>query len=122
MLEIPHVYHLALAEDWDAHPDEPYTVSTIGRTLAEEGFIHMSLARQAQGVADSFYRGRDVVLLRVDPARVDSRIQFDHVPDADDDFPHLYGPLQRAAVVAATRVPMREDGTHDLAGLLPEPI
>ena len=28
-------------------------------------------------------------------------------------FPHLYAPLSLAAVLSATRLPLREDGGHD---------
>ncbi|WP_062297367.1 DUF952 domain-containing protein [Demequina maris] len=122
MLEIPHLYHLAIAAEWDPQATEPYTVSTLGRTLEEEGFIHLSLARQVAGVGAAFYGGQDVVLLRVDPAKVRSRVEFEQVPEAGDAFPHLYGPIPREAVVSATPVPRRADGTLDFTGLLPEPI
>ncbi|WP_062529053.1 DUF952 domain-containing protein [Demequina rhizosphaerae] len=122
MLEIPHLYHLATASEWDADATEPYTVSTLGRSLEEEGFIHLSLARQVAGVAEAFYRDQDVVLLRIDPAKVTARVQFEDVPEAGDAFPHLYGPIPREAIVSATPVPRAADGTLDFTGLLPEPI
>ncbi|WP_062522829.1 DUF952 domain-containing protein [Demequina silvatica] len=122
MLEIPHVYHLALAEEWDPTATEPYTVSTIGRTLEQEGFIHLSLARQVQGVADAFYGGRNAVLLRIDPAKVRARVEFEEVPEVGDAFPHLYGPIPREAIVSATPVPFGPDGRHDFSGQLPDPI
>ncbi|WP_082096657.1 DUF952 domain-containing protein [Demequina gelatinilytica] len=122
MLEIPHLYHLAVAAEWDPASTADYTTSTIGRSLADEGFIHLSLARQVEGVAQAFYADRDVVLLEIDPAKVTARVQFERVPDADDAFPHLYGPIPRAAIVAATPVPRGTGGALDFDGLLPDPI
>ncbi|MDN4475755.1 DUF952 domain-containing protein [Demequina sp. SYSU T00192] len=122
MLEIPHLYHLATAAEWDPAATEPYTVSTLGRSLEDEGFIHLSLARQVAGVGAAFYGGQDVVLLRVDPAKVRSRVEFEAVLGSDDKYPHLYGPIPREAIVSATPVPRGEDGVLDFTGLLPEPI
>ena len=52
-----HLFHLALASDWAAAQEAgDYRVSTRGRTLEQEGFIHASYAHQVQGVRDAFYR------------------------------------------------------------------
>lgn len=97
------LYHLALRADWDAHPTEPYTTSTVGRSLAEQGFIHCSFQRQVQQTADSFYRDRDdVVVLTIDQARVPSPIRVENLEGGEEKFPHIYGPLPRDAVVAVT--------------------
>ena len=51
------IYHIAEAADWEqAQRDGQYTMSTRGRTLAEEGFIHASTASQVALVANAFYR------------------------------------------------------------------
>ncbi|WP_062385006.1 DUF952 domain-containing protein [Demequina iriomotensis] len=122
MLEIPHLYHLAIAAEWDPAATADYTTSTVGRTLEDEGFIHLSLARQVAWVAQQFYVDSDVVLLEIDPAKVTARVQFEEAPGTDDAFPHLYGPVPRAAIVAASPVPRGADGAHDFTGLLPDPI
>lgn len=107
------LYHLALDHDWDPAADE-YRGSTIGRSLEDEGFVHCSTAEQVQATADRFYIGRaDVVLLTVDPALVAAEIRV------EGGFPHVYGPLPRAAVVAAVPVALGPDERLQLAGLLP---
>lgn len=106
------LFHLALADAWaGAFTTGEYRESTLGRTLEEQGFIHMSYAHQVQGVADAFYRGRDdVMLLAIDPARVGVEIREDVDPASGESYPHLYGPLPVTAVVAAHPVELLPDG------------
>ncbi|MFC4061312.1 DUF952 domain-containing protein [Planomonospora corallina] len=96
------ILHLALTADWQAaRAAGEYRVSTLGRTLEEEGFIH-ACADHAQltGVARRFYRGvtAPLTLLAVDPTGLDVRLE----PAAGETFPHVYGPIPVRAVVSAT--------------------
>ncbi len=52
--------HLAEAPLWEAaRGTGTYEMSTRGRTLQEEGFIHLSLPHQLPGVARMLYGGGD---------------------------------------------------------------
>jgi len=101
------IYHLALVTDWeDAQRLGEYSVSTLGVTLAEEGFIHASRAEQWQGVMDRFYGEvtEPLVLLEIDPALLTSELVIEPVPGTGDEFPHIYGPINLDAVVGTTPV------------------
>ena len=103
--EMEPIFHAALPDDWAAAlPIGEYRMSTRGRTLDEEGFIHCSTEAQLVAVADRFYGDLDaLVLLTVDPERVDAEIRWEPpTPGVDELFPHVYGPLPVAAVTAAT--------------------
>jgi uncharacterized protein (DUF952 family) len=93
-------FHIARRADWvQAQRDGAYRVSSLGRTLDEEGFIHMSLTGQVAGVAERFYRGvPDLVLLRIDPARLTAPVVTEDLHDTGEAFPHLYGELNPDAV------------------------
>ena len=83
------------------------------------GFIHCSFADQVETIARLMYRGRgDVVLLVIEPSRVDAEIRIESLDDGGVEFPHIYGELPIAAVVRVAKIPMREDGTLDLEGLI----
>jgi len=108
------IYHLALASEWrDAtRADRPYRRSTLGRSLEEEGFIHCSFAGQVQTIADLIYRGRDdVVLLTIDPSRLEAEIRVENLEGGDELFPHIYGALSLDAVVASDDVRVAADGS-----------
>ena len=67
-------------------------------SLAGEGFIHLSTAKQWPTTQARFFRDvRGLLLLVIDPARLGAEVRFERADG--DDFPHLYGPLELAAVI-----------------------
>ncbi len=93
-----------------------------GDTLDTAGFIHASFAHQVLGVAQRFYRHvPDLVLLVIDPARVDADVRYEKGTHegADDveQFPHIYGPLNLDAVVTVAPLQQEADGSFVLPTL-----
>jgi uncharacterized protein (DUF952 family) len=114
------IYHLALASDWQAALEAgEYRVSTLGRTLEQEGFLHASTSSQVRGVADAVYAGvqEPLMLLTIDERRLTVPLQWDAVPGAAEPFPHLYGPLDVSAVVLATPLLRDEQGRLEIPAL-----
>ncbi|MGW9300258.1 DUF952 domain-containing protein [Streptomyces cyaneofuscatus] len=102
--------HLAEAPLWEAaRGTGTYEMSTRGRTLQAEGFIHLSLPHQLPGVARMLYGseggagGHDLVVLVVDPARLTAPVRYEAMKPGGEQFPHLYGPLPVEAVVEVRR-------------------
>jgi uncharacterized protein (DUF952 family) len=94
-----------------------YRMSTRGRTLEEEGFIHSSLRHQLRRVAEKYYADADdLVVLVVDSARLTSPLRFEAPPGHDEQYPHIYGAVPADAVAEVIAV------TRDAAGrmVLPE--
>jgi len=98
--------HIALPEDWAAaRRTGEYRVSTRGRSLDDEGFVHCSYPHQLTGVAGRFYADVDeVVLLHLDPNRLGAEVRVEPAVEGGTElFPHVYGPIPVAAVTATTR-------------------
>lgn len=100
------LYHLVSQHTFDGQPaDEPYAPASF----FEEGFIHLSATpQQVAWVADRFYAEvLDLVVLMIDEALLTAPVQWDETPDGR--FPHLYGPLNRDAIVDIVPVHVMRD-------------
>ena len=96
------IFHIAEKARWEAaRLAGSYAQSTYGRTLEEEGFIHASREDQWPAVRDAFYAGvtEPLVLLAIDTDKLTSPWREDQVGDTS--YPHIHGPLNPSAVVAA---------------------
>jgi uncharacterized protein (DUF952 family) len=88
-------------------------------SLETEGFIHCSLPQQVVAVADGYYPGREgLVLLVIDPERLDAPVRFEDCYETGQDFPHIYGPLNLDAVIDVLPFPPGPDGTFALPDAL----
>ncbi|PJF48892.1 MAG: DUF952 domain-containing protein [Chloroflexi bacterium] len=119
------ILHLAPRADWEATPPEqPYRAAS----LATEGFIH---ATQGDAlllrVANTLYKNRpgEFVVLAVDESKLTSEVRWeaptgdvippeatvsDTAPDDALRFPHIYGPINRDAIVAVRLATRDADG------------
>ena len=110
--------HLCGQDDWAV-------ASSVGEhrpaSLSDAGFVHLSTVEQVHLPANRLFAGRrDLVLLYLNPGRLNAPLRWE--PGAPTDpssmlFPHLYGPLPAAAVIAVTDYPPGADGSFPaLAG------
>ena len=113
---MPRLYHVTPAADWAAAQEAgEYRLSTRGKTLADEGFIHSSHAHQVTRVADAIYRGtHGLVLLVIDPDAVRAEIREEALSATGERFPHIYGPLNVDAVLEVLPFEPTERGTFEL--------
>jgi uncharacterized protein (DUF952 family) len=94
--------HIALAADWEhARTEGEYRISTVGRTIDDEGFIHASLPEQVAATAGRYYAalGVPLVVLVLDSERLEAAGVPVRLEDAGGElFPHLYAALPVALV------------------------
>lgn len=102
------ILHLAVREEWEvARASGSYPWSTRGLTLEEVGYVHCSFEHQWRAVRERFYADLsddELILLVVDESRLSSPVVVERLDGAPDDFPHVYGPLEIAAVVDTRNV------------------
>lgn len=109
--------HLTEGPLWEAaRGTGTYEMSTRGRTLQEEGFIHCSLPHQLPGVATMLYgagsrdesAGLDLVVLVIDSERLPAPVRYEAVAPGGEEFPHIYGAIPVDAVVEVRRCDHKE--------------
>lgn len=117
------ILHLASNEAWlSARKAGLYHADS----LSTVGFIHCSKPSQIVGVANTFYRGQQgLVLLVIDPLKLQAELKWE--PPAEPEptharegelFPHIYGPLNLDAVIEILPFEPDEDGNF----MLPEAL
>ena len=113
------IYHIAFRADWDAAVTAgEYRISTRGRTLDQQGFIHASTLTQVADTANTFYAdAQDLLVLVINPARLTAPLRYDPVPGAPDPFPHIYGPLNIDAVTDTAELGRDADGRYVFEGV-----
>lgn len=97
MTEKTFIYHIVLPNDWKEAEDEEFYEA---ESLSKEGFIHCSFAGQIEDVLDRYYsEGETVVILKIDPEKLDAKLVNE--PSTNDEiYPHIYGKINREAIVA----------------------
>jgi len=106
-----YLLHVLERERWEAVED-----AYRPESLDSEGFVHFSTVDSILGVAAYNHAdAEDPVLLVVDPAELDADVRYEEMPSGA--FPHVYGPVEREAVVDVLPFP-REEGRY----VLPEEL
>lgn len=110
------IYKLLSTTEWD----EALAAGHLAGTAVDrqDGFVHLSAADQVVETARRHFAGATgLTLLTVDPARLGDALRWE--PSRGGQlFPHLYGPLPVAAVVAARALPADTPAADAVAALL----
>jgi uncharacterized protein (DUF952 family) len=95
------IFHLTTPEVWaEAQSAGSWTTSTRGVSLEQEGYIHCSEAHQVEGVRSRFFDDLDdLLLLEIETDLLTSPWRSEQLAGADAPYPHVYGPVDLAAVV-----------------------
>ncbi|MPZ13220.1 MAG: DUF952 domain-containing protein [Chloroflexi bacterium] len=109
---IPHICSRA---DWAAARDRGFYAP---ESLDRVGFVHCSDPGTVHLPAATFHAGRtDLVLLEVDPGRLDAELRWEPSNRSDPSapwFPHIYGPIPIGAIVGVHDFPPLPDGRFEL--------
>lgn len=91
------IYHVTTGEEWKkALFDGSYEAPS----LKSEGFIHCSTEQQVQGVLERYFSGQaNLLKLVIDTEKLNFELKFELAPSVNEEFPHVYGPINLDAVV-----------------------
>src|SRR5687768_10814251 len=104
------IYHICRREEWEAaRGTGAYHGSSQDKA---DGFIHFSGAAQVKASAAKHRAGQSgLVLLAIDAERLGPALKWERSRGGAL-FPHLYGALPIAAVIAVHDLPLGLDGAH----------
>ena len=112
MITDPIIYHITTRADWRA---ALAAGSYAAASLSAAGFIHCSTVRQVVATANRLFKGRaDLLLLCIDTAKVPAEIRYENLEGGTELYPHVYGALEPASVVATHDFPAGADGCFEL--------
>jgi uncharacterized protein (DUF952 family) len=91
------IFHITTRLEWErALLEGAYTAPS----LDSQGFIHCSYAHQLERVANKYYSGQaGLVILEINPKNLACPLKVEKAVDVEDDYPHIYGPVNLEAVV-----------------------
>lgn len=90
------IHHITTALDWNA---QQHAHEFMPEDYHREGFIHCCTPAQLNGVVDRYFKGKTgLVLLHLDEVKLNAALKFE-VSTNEEKFPHLYGAINREAIV-----------------------
>ena len=95
------IYHLISRDGFDSQADSEFILDDA--KLAS-GFIHCCTAEQLPGVIERYFQGDNSKLLVVElsPDALTEELLWEPATDSDGLFPHIYGPINRSAILRVT--------------------
>jgi len=106
------IYILVRPDTWELAGK---THQFFERSLANEGFIHACHWRQLDRVANAYFSdANELVIVAVDPAKVQPPIRWEESPSTGDVYPHIYGILNLDATTEVQRIHRSQDGRFEI--------
>jgi uncharacterized protein (DUF952 family) len=102
------IYHIVEPEWWENFENKDYYES---ETLSEENFIHLSTLEQVNGTLANYFKSSNrLFLLHIDVLKLSSNLVYEDLFDTGIAFPHLYGRLNKNAIIEVQELLVDEDG------------
>jgi uncharacterized protein (DUF952 family) len=102
------IYHIVHPEWWETFANKDYYES---ETLIEENFIHLSTLEQVNGTLANYFKGsKRLFLLHINASKLTSNLVYEDLFDTGIAFPHLYGRLNKDAVLEVQELLADEGG------------
>ena len=94
------IYHVTTSDEWLAHRNLP-TYKPAG--FEAEGFIHCSTESQLPGVLQRYFAGKtNLIVLHIDETKLNAILKYEEATN-NELFPHVFGPINKDAIVNVIR-------------------
>jgi len=95
------IFHITSRNDWFSQKGKStFSPADFNR----EGFVHCCTQEQIAGVLERYFSNqKDLVLLHLDERKLSAELKYEPSTN-NESFPHLYGPINRDAIVNVTDI------------------
>ena len=91
------IYHITDKTYYDAQMLNKIYYSP---TFEQEKFIHLSTKKQVNSTLKNYYKGvKNLILLHINVEKLGSKLKYEAASNGDI-FPHIYGPIEREAIIS----------------------
>jgi uncharacterized protein (DUF952 family) len=95
------IYHVTSRQDWHS---QKANSQFIPEDYHREGFIHCCTPEQLPGVLERYFKGKSqLIMLHVDESLLDAKLIYETSTN-DEKFPHVYGGINRDAIVKVVEI------------------
>ena len=106
------IYHITTEAAWT---EAKLTGEYRHASLDEEGFIHTAYPEQLILIANTYYKGRDdLLILCINRSQTNCKVVDEHANRFNAQFPHIYGTIPVSAVFEVVPFACEADGTFSL--------
>jgi uncharacterized protein (DUF952 family) len=103
------IYHIVTPEYWEQFSGKEHYFS---ETFEQEKFIHCSTIGQLAGVLERYYKGAGTVLrLEIDEVDLAVKPVYEVAPNGEE-FPHIYGGINKGAIISVTKLSETSPGEY----------
>jgi uncharacterized protein (DUF952 family) len=90
------IYHITTKKNWK---EAEKSGSLTAPSLETESFIHCCELKQMRGVLKRYFEGqKGLVAVAIEVDKLKSPLKYESSPSVQEDFPHVYGPINVDAV------------------------
>jgi uncharacterized protein (DUF952 family) len=90
------IHHVTTQQAWTSQKNNS---EFIPGEYARDGFIHCCTPLQLAGVLERYFKGKqELVLFHIDESLLQSELKYEQSTN-DELFPHLYGGINRSAIL-----------------------
>ena len=99
--------HLIEREDWESAREEN---PLFQKSFIQFGFVHCCLPDQTESVLSQWFAGNnEVIAVEIDSEKLKFPLVFENLEGGNEDFPHIYGPVNIDAIVKSYPVSQQGD-------------
>lgn len=96
------IYHVVHSDEWNRQIN---LSNFVPPDYHREGFIHCCTKEQLSGVLNRYYKGvSGLLVLHLDESKLSSELKYE-LSTNNEKFPHLFGAINRDAVVKTEALP-----------------